>query len=52
MTDRIADVWGMRTPHAAGTPWPVRVGEYVEAGVPVDEVDWVRSAWRTTRRTG
>jgi len=44
MTDRIADIWGMRTPHAAGTPWPVRVDEYVEAGVPVDEVDLVRSA--------
>jgi ferredoxin-nitrate reductase len=44
MTDRIADIWGMRTPHPAGTPWPVRVDEYVEAGVSVDEVDWVRSA--------
>jgi ferredoxin-nitrate reductase len=44
MTDRIADIWGMRTPHAAGTSWAVRVDEYVEAGVPVDEIDWVRSA--------
>jgi anaerobic selenocysteine-containing dehydrogenase len=44
MTDRIADIWGARTPFAAGTPWPVRVDRYVVEGVPDEEIEWVPSA--------
>ncbi|MFB4315306.1 molybdopterin oxidoreductase family protein [Actinomadura sp. 21ATH] len=44
MTDRVADIWGTRTPHAAGSPWPVRVDRYLDPGVPENEVDWVQSA--------
>src|SRR5215212_7759306 len=44
MTDRIADIWGARTPHPAGTAWPARVDQYLEDGVPEAEVDWVQSA--------
>jgi anaerobic selenocysteine-containing dehydrogenase len=43
MTDRIADVWGDRTPHAADTNWPIRVDQCLT----VDEADvdrWVQSA--------
>jgi anaerobic selenocysteine-containing dehydrogenase len=39
-TDRTVDVWGERTPFAAGAEWPVRVDEHV-----VEEPDrWVPSA--------
>ncbi|HWB67181.1 MAG TPA: nitrate reductase [Mycobacteriales bacterium] len=42
MVDRIADIWGERTPHAADTSWPVRVDQYLT--VPEREVDeWVAS---------
>ena len=45
VVDRIADIWGSRTPHPRGTVWPARVDEFVDPSVPVDEVDrWVRSA--------
>ena len=45
MTDRIADVWGLRTPHAKGTVWPARVDLHLETGVAQDQVDrWVHSA--------
>src|SRR5829696_2185833 len=44
MTDRVADIWGTRTPHQAGSAWPVRVDEYLEDGVPTAEVDWFPSA--------
>ena len=44
MPDRIADIWGGRTPHAAGTPWPVRVDRYVDEGVAEADIDWVQSA--------
>src|SRR5205085_10045833 len=44
MTDRIADIWGGRTPHAAGTPWPVRVDRYADEGVAEADIDWVQSA--------
>jgi len=40
MVDRIADVWGARTPYPRGGDWPVRVDENVEG--PVDR--WVQSA--------
>ena len=45
MTDRIADIWGSRTPHARGTVWPVRVDQYLDEGVTEADVDrWVQSA--------
>ncbi|MFH9125750.1 molybdopterin oxidoreductase family protein [Streptomyces globisporus] len=45
MVDRIADVWGARTPHERGTVWPKRVDEHLAEGVSEDEVDrWVPSA--------
>ncbi|GAA3929209.1 nitrate reductase [Actinomadura viridis] len=45
MPDRIADVWGTRTPHDRDTPWPVRVDTHLEEGVAEGDVDrWVRSA--------
>lgn len=43
--DRIADIWGTRTPHARDTPWPVRVDLHLEEGLSPDDVDrWVPSA--------
>ncbi|OHV06494.1 molybdopterin oxidoreductase family protein [Mycobacterium talmoniae] len=43
--DRIADIWGARTPHASGTAWPVRVDEYLADGVTASEIErWVRGA--------
>jgi ferredoxin-nitrate reductase len=44
MTDRVADIWGTRTPHGAGSAWPVRVDEYVQDGIPPAEVHWYPSA--------
>ncbi|MEU4393129.1 nitrate reductase [Kribbella sp. NPDC023855] len=44
MVDRIADIWGDRTPYAAGSDWPERVDQYVDAGVPEAEIKWVQSA--------
>src|ERR671921_2500899 len=44
VSDRIADVWGARTPHAAGEPWPVRVDQFLADGVAEADVEWVRSA--------
>src|SRR2546429_9925534 len=44
MPDRIAAIWGGRTPHAAGTPWPVRVDRYADEGVAEADIDWVQSA--------
>lgn len=39
-TDRTADVWGERTPFAAGAEWPVRVDQHV-----LEEPErWVQSA--------
>jgi anaerobic selenocysteine-containing dehydrogenase len=43
--DRIADIWGTRTPHAIDTPWPVRVDTRLEPGRTQDQVDrWVQAA--------
>ena len=44
MTDRVADIWGTRTPHAAGTAWPVRVDQYLAPATPEADVTWYRSA--------
>ncbi|RJK97588.1 molybdopterin oxidoreductase family protein [Vallicoccus soli] len=43
MTDRIADVWGTRTPHGRDEPWPVRIDTHLDPGS--GEPDrWVQSA--------
>jgi len=43
--DRIADIWGERTPHAQGTVWPARVDLRLEEGLAEEDVDrWVQSA--------
>jgi anaerobic selenocysteine-containing dehydrogenase len=42
--DRIAHIWGPRTPHARGEIWPVRVDQHLADGVPEDEVAWTPSA--------
>ena len=39
--DRIADIWGERTPHARDTAWPVRVDSFLPTG---DPERWVQSA--------
>lgn len=45
MVDRIADIWGTRTPFARDTRWPVRVDQVLAAGVTEQSVDtWVQSA--------
>ena len=45
MTDRIADIYGLRTPHARGTVWPARVDQYLEPGVEESSVEsWVQAA--------
>lgn len=52
MYDRIADVWGPRTPHgvdpndaSAGAIWPVRVDQWLRPGVAEADVErWVQSA--------
>jgi anaerobic selenocysteine-containing dehydrogenase len=43
--DRIADVWGSRTPYGRAARWPVRVDLHLEPGVGQADVDrWVASA--------
>jgi anaerobic selenocysteine-containing dehydrogenase len=45
MVDRIADIWGSRTPFAKGDDWPVRVDLKLADGVAEGDVDrWVQSA--------
>jgi anaerobic selenocysteine-containing dehydrogenase len=45
MVDRIADIWGTRTPYARGERWPVRVDQTLAPGVAEGDVDrWVQSA--------
>ncbi|MCW2787336.1 MAG: fdhF [Marmoricola sp.] len=45
MNDRIADIWGERTPHSKGTVWPARVDLRLDDGVNEADVDrWVQSA--------
>src|SRR5690606_21485619 len=43
-TDRVSDVWGARTPHAADEPWPSRVDQFLLDGYPADRVAWSPSA--------
>jgi hypothetical protein len=40
--DRIATVWGKRTPYAAGGQWPVRVDQHL--GVAEEDVEHCRGA--------
>ncbi|MFD1965923.1 molybdopterin oxidoreductase family protein [Pseudonocardia alni] len=43
--DRSVDVWGARTPHAAGTAWPQRVDQHLLPGFEAADVTrWVQSA--------
>src|SRR4051794_9840608 len=45
MIDRIADIFGERTPHPRGTVWPARVDQHLDEGVSEADVDrWVQSA--------
>src|SRR3954453_1035786 len=45
MVDRVADIWGPRTPHPRGTVWPARVDVHLDDGLAEDDVDrWVQSA--------
>jgi ferredoxin-nitrate reductase len=44
VVDRIAEIWGTRTPHARGEPWPTRVDQFLDDGVEEDAVAWVQSA--------
>src|SRR5215210_3667871 len=45
MTDRIKEPWGGRTPFGPGEEWPIRVDQFLEEGISVDEVDhWVQTA--------
>lgn len=44
-SDRITDIWGLRTPFPAGSTWPVRVDEFLVDGVTHADVErWVRGA--------
>jgi anaerobic selenocysteine-containing dehydrogenase len=43
--DRIAHVWGERTPYARGGRWPDRVDQHLAAGTREEDVDrWVQTA--------
>jgi anaerobic selenocysteine-containing dehydrogenase len=45
MSDRTKDLHGPRTPHPAGTAWPVRVDLHLDDGLDEADVDqWVASA--------
>jgi hypothetical protein len=45
VVDRIADIWGTRTPYPKDGLWPVRVDQVLAEGVTEDDVDrWVQSA--------
>ncbi|UNT00750.1 molybdopterin oxidoreductase family protein [Streptomyces tubbatahanensis] len=43
--ERVADIWGPRTPFATGASWPRRVDQYLVDGVAEADVqEWVRGA--------
>lgn len=43
--ERVADIWGARTPYAAGAAWPARVDKFMAGGLDPTQVDrWVRGA--------
>ena len=44
-SDRIADVWGTRTPYERGGTWPTRVDTHLDEGLTPGDVDrWVQTA--------
>jgi anaerobic selenocysteine-containing dehydrogenase len=44
-SDRIADIWGERTPYGSGEEWPERVDTFLIDGADPERVDrWVQSA--------
>jgi anaerobic selenocysteine-containing dehydrogenase len=44
VVDRIADIWGERTPFPAGAEWPVRRDHVLAEGMSEDDVErWVQS---------
>ena len=43
--DRIAEIWGTRTPYEPGRQWPERTDSYLAEGITPESVDrWVQSA--------
>jgi anaerobic selenocysteine-containing dehydrogenase len=43
--ERVADIWGARTPYGPDAPWPARVDEFLVDGLAAADVDrWVRGA--------
>lgn len=45
VVDRVAQIWGTRTPFERGERWPVRVDQVLADGVGEEDVDrWVQSA--------
>ena len=44
MSDRIADIWGARTPQGHEGEWQVRVDQYLRDGTDESAVAWVASA--------
>jgi len=45
MPDRIADIWGRRTPFARDAPWPARIDQKLAEGLTDGDVErWVASA--------
>jgi ferredoxin-nitrate reductase len=42
--DRIADIWGSRTPYARGADWPVRIDQILEEDIDENDVEWFQSA--------
>lgn len=44
-TDRIAEIWGTRTPYSRDALWPVRVDQALRGGLTEGDIDhWVQSA--------
>ena len=45
MTDRIANLWGKRTPFGPSEEWPVRVDQFLEKALSENDVDrWIQTA--------
>src|SRR4051794_12626479 len=44
MGDRIADIWGPRTPYPQGGDWPHRTDVFLTGGLREADVTWVQSA--------
>ena len=44
MVDRIADIWGPRTPHGRDESWPVRLDQRMAERESEDGVSWIQSA--------